>query len=260
MTEIAAHQESEDVCKPYDQFILFGDSITQMSCNQALGFAFAAELQEVYSRKMDVINRGFSGYTTSHAIKVFPKFFPSPQIANVRFMTIFFGANDACVPTHDQHVPLEQYKENLKSIIQHPATKAQNPYIIIITPPPVNEYQLEDFDSEKDTPHPSRTAAFSKMYSEAALEVGSSLNIPVADIWTAFMETTGWKEGQPLVGSRDLPSNEQFADLFTDGLHLMPAGYRIVYDEVLKVIRANWPEQAPENLPLVFPPWTQAPK
>lgn len=46
MTDLAAHQESEDVCKPYDQFILFGDSITQMSCNQALGFAFAAELQE----------------------------------------------------------------------------------------------------------------------------------------------------------------------------------------------------------------------
>lgn len=46
MTEMTAHQESEDVCKPYDQFILFGDSITQMSCNQAVGFAFAAELQE----------------------------------------------------------------------------------------------------------------------------------------------------------------------------------------------------------------------
>lgn len=260
MTDIIAHQISEDESKPYDQFILFGDSLTQMACNQALGFAFAAELQEVYSRKMDVINRGFSGYSTAHAVKCFPKFFPSPQAANVRFMTIFFGANDACVPTHDQHVPLEQYKKNLQSIIQHPATRAQNPYIIIVTPPPVNEYQLEGFDNVKGTPHPSRTAAFTKMYSEAAREVGASLNIPVADVWTAFMATTGWKEGQPLVGSRELPSNEQFASLFTDGLHLMPAGYRVVYDEVLKVIRTNWPEQAPENLPMVFPTWREAPK
>lgn len=46
MTDIIAHQSSEDESKPYDQFILFGDSITQMACNQALGFAFAAELQE----------------------------------------------------------------------------------------------------------------------------------------------------------------------------------------------------------------------
>lgn len=148
-----------------------------------------------------------------------------------------------------------------------------------MTPPPVNEYQLEGFDNVKGTPHPSRTAAFTKMYSEAAREVGASLNIPVADVWTAFMATTGWKEGQPLVGSRELPSNEQFASLFTDGwcpmstpslppiltalftgLHLMPAGYRVVYDEVLKVIRTNWPEQAPENLPMVFPTWREAPK
>ncbi|KAJ5212452.1 uncharacterized protein N7498_004098, partial [Penicillium cinerascens] len=254
------HHESEDACKPYDQFILFGDSITQMSCNQALGFAFAAELQEAYSRKLDVINRGFSGYTTAHAVKVFPKFFPSPQIANVRFMTIFFGANDACVPSHVQHVPLEQYKENLRSIIQHPATRAQNPYIIIITPPPINEYQLEGFDNEKNTPHPSRTAAFSKMYSEAAREVGASLKVPVADIWTAFMARAGWQEGQPLVGSRDLPNNEEFCSFFTDGLHLAPAGYRIVYDEVLEVIRTSWPEQDPEKLPMVFPAWIDAPK
>lgn len=27
-----------------------------------------------------------SGYTTAHAVKVFDKFFPSPQTANVRFM------------------------------------------------------------------------------------------------------------------------------------------------------------------------------
>ena len=196
-----------------------------------------------------------------------------------RQQTIFFGANDACLPSHVQHVPLEQYKENLRSIIQHPATRAQNPYIIIITPPPINEYQLEGFDNEKNTPHPSRTAAFSKMYSEAAREVGASLKIPVADIWTAFMAKAGWQEGQPLIGSRDLPNNEEFCSLFTDGmcgmlnpvnalhtnpvftgLHLAPAGYRIVYDEVLEVIRTNWPEQDPEKLPMVFPGWVEAPK
>lgn len=37
---------NEDAFKPYDQFLLFGDSITQMACNQELGFAFHAALQE----------------------------------------------------------------------------------------------------------------------------------------------------------------------------------------------------------------------
>lgn len=121
------------------------------------------------------------------------------------------------MPSHIQHVPLATYKENLQKIIQHPATKAQDPRIIIITPPPINEYQLEDFDIAKDTPHPSRTAQLAKTYAEAAKEVGASLNVPVADIWTAFMSTVGWQEGQALIGSRDVPNNEQFAKLFTDG-------------------------------------------
>ncbi|CAI7595673.1 unnamed protein product [Penicillium glandicola] len=253
-------QENEDVYKPYDQFLLFGDSITQMSCNQEIGFGFHAALQESYSRRLDVVNRGLAGYSTAHAIKVFDKFFPSPQIANVRFMTIFFGANDACVPTHDQHVPLDTYKENLKTIIQHPATRAQNPRLILISPPPVNEHQLEAFDAAKNTPFPSRTASFTKSYASAAGEVGASLNIPVVDLWSAFMKTAGWKEGEPLIGARDVPQSEALASLFTDGLHLTSAGNRIVYDELMKVIQANWPDQTPESLPMVFPSWGEAPK
>ena len=46
MTDITTSQNSEDVGRPYDQLILFGDSITEMSHNQALGFAFGAQLQE----------------------------------------------------------------------------------------------------------------------------------------------------------------------------------------------------------------------
>ena len=38
--------EVEDAGRPYDQFILFGDSITEMSHNQTLGFAFGAGLQD----------------------------------------------------------------------------------------------------------------------------------------------------------------------------------------------------------------------
>ncbi|KAJ5903350.1 GDSL Lipase/Acylhydrolase family protein, partial [Penicillium tannophilum] len=253
-------RSDEVMGKPYDQFLLFGDSITQMSSNQDLGFGFEPALQDVYCRKMDVLNRGFSGYSTAHAIKVFPKFFPSPQIATVRFITIFFGANDAAVPGHNQHVPLEQYKQNLTDIVQHPAMLAQNPHIIFITPPPVNEYQLEGFDNSKNTVHPSRTAALTRTYAEGMRELGASLNIPVVDTWSAFMASIGWKEGQPLLGSRDAPNSEAFGSLFTDGLHLTPAGYRIVSTELMNTIRANWPEQVPEVLPMVYPPWPEAPK
>jgi lysophospholipase L1-like esterase len=112
---------------------------------------------------------------------------------------------------------MDQYKENLKTIIQHPATRAQNPRLILISPPPVNEYQMERFDAEKGCPFPSRTASNTKSYAVAACEVGASLNVPVVDLWSAFMKTTGWKEGEPLVGSRDVPDNETLSSLLTDG-------------------------------------------
>jgi hypothetical protein len=44
------------------------------------------------------------------------------------------------------------------------------------------------------------------------------------------------------------------------GLHLTADGYRIVYEEVLKTIRANWADQDPEVLPMVFPAWGEAPR
>ena len=64
---------------PYDQMLLFGDSITQQSCSQANGFALTPALQDgratsvpisasaltvvwllAFIRRLDVINRGFS--------------------------------------------------------------------------------------------------------------------------------------------------------------------------------------------------------
>ncbi|RAH70583.1 SGNH/GDSL hydrolase family protein [Aspergillus aculeatinus CBS 121060] len=250
----------EQPYKPYDQILLFGDSITEFGSNQDMGFGFHAALQHAYSRRFDVVNRGLAGYATCHAIKVVSQCIPPPERANVRLMTLWFGANDSCLPAFNQYVPLEQYKENLKRIIQHPATVAQNPRILIITPPPINEYQLEFFDKGKGNPHPTRTNQNAKVYAEGARDLAASLGIPVVDVWTAFMTAVGWKEGQPLVGSRELPNDEKFARLFTDGLHLTGEGYRIVYDALMKAIEANWPDMLPQNIPMIFPPWPQAPR
>ncbi|KAL4785794.1 SGNH hydrolase-type esterase domain-containing protein [Aspergillus varians] len=247
--------------KPYDQFLLFGDSITQLSSSQELGFGLQPALQHDYSRVLDVINRGFGGYNTANAVKAFPKFFPAPETASVRFMTIWFGANDASIEsTTGQHVPLDVYKKNLAWLVQYPATVAQQPRILIITPAPVNEHQMEAFDVEKGYDHPTRKNSLTRQYAEAAREVGDSLKVPVIDLWTAFMTAAGWKEGQPLIGSSETPNNEKLASLLTDGLHFTPDGYRIVYDEIVKAIATNWPDQVPEKLPQIFPPWNEAPK
>jgi len=39
------------------------------------------------------------------------------------------------------------------------------------------------------------------------------------------------------------------------GLHLSPAGYEVLFQEVMKLIAQKWPDQMPEMLPMVLPRW-----
>ncbi|KAI9886495.1 MAG: hypothetical protein M1823_001675 [Watsoniomyces obsoletus] len=210
-----------------------------------------------YVRRLDIINRGFSGYNTSQGLKALPEFMPTPEQAKVSFMTVFFGANDACLPDSgegkSQHVPLERYRENLVNIIEHPMVKAHNPRIILIAPPPVDEYQ---FGRDKK----DRRAEHTKAYADVVWEIGTAHDVPVIDLWTLFMTKAGWsREGTALPGSKDTTKNEALRMLLSDGVHLAPEGYRILYDELQEVIRGNWSDQVPDQLPWVLPAWQEAP-
>ena len=73
---------------------------------------------------MDVVLRGYSGYNTRWALKVMERVFPAELDGGVgrspAAVTVFFGANDACLPDRCsgfQHVPVDEYKQNLRSIV-----------------------------------------------------------------------------------------------------------------------------------------------
>ncbi|KAF1847661.1 SGNH hydrolase [Cucurbitaria berberidis CBS 394.84] len=247
---------------PYPQFFLFGDSITQNSFDQNLGFGFSAALQDAYIRKLDVVNRGFSGYNTRQALQVLPSIVPSPEQATIRFLTVFFGANDCSLPDapNKQHVPLEEYQANLEKIITHPLIQAHNPRILLIAPPPINEHLWWPRDQSNGYTSVSRVASITKDYADAACKVGAKLEVPVVNLWKAFMEranfkSDAWKLGDPLPGSLDIPQNDALVALMYDGLHFQPEGYVILFQEVMKTIAEQWPDQMPEKLSTVFPGW-----
>jgi len=155
---------------------------------------------------------------------------------------------------------LDVYCENVKKFIKHPAVMAHEPRILLLTPAPINEYQADAMDVQKGYAAPQRSAENTKRYADGCREVGKALDIPVVDLWMAFMKAAGWEEGQPLTGSKGAEPSDVLERLLADGLHFNPDGYRLMFDEVMKKIREVWPEQAPENLPIVYPPWEQAPK
>ncbi|KAK6442068.1 hypothetical protein LTR95_001687 [Oleoguttula sp. CCFEE 5521] len=247
-----------------DQIILFGDSITQQSFAQDNGFAFGAELSNAYVRRLDVINRGHSGYNTEQALKVLSQIIPSTTHPNIRFLALFFGANDARLPDTpggpQQDVPLEKYRANLKSILTHPSLLAHPEIrIIVLTAPPVDERMLSAAASAffGTKMAPNRTAVNTAKYAKAAREVAKEDGVVCCDLWAAMMGRAGWREGSrgSLPGSPDEEQNAVLQSLLSDGLHFTPRGYKVLYDEVMKTIEQNWSDQMPDRLPFVLPAW-----
>lgn len=67
-----------------------------------------------------MVLRGYSGYNTRWVLKMLERVFPASQEIDPIALTVFFGANDACLPNRYsafQHVPLSEYKENLRTIV-----------------------------------------------------------------------------------------------------------------------------------------------
>ncbi|GAB7327843.1 hypothetical protein MBLNU13_g11634t2 [Cladosporium sp. NU13] len=249
-----------------DQFVLFGDSITQHSFSQQNGFAFGAELSDQYARRLDVINRGLSGYNTAQALKVLPQAIPEPQQQNVRLLTIFLGANDSRLPDTpggpQQNVPLDAFTANLHAILSHKHIAGRPDLrIILITPPPVDERMLRAADSANIPGFNGlrRTADTTAKYAEAVRQVGKDRGVHVCDVWSAMMREAGWDESStaPLPGSESADENAVLRRFFSDGLHLTPDGYRVLYHQLMALIADTWPDQLPEQLPMVLPAWNE---
>ncbi|XP_052203721.1 GDSL esterase/lipase At5g45920 [Diospyros lotus] len=221
---------------------LFGDSITEESfCDGGWG----ASLAHHFSRAADVVLRGYSGYNTRWALKVVERVFP-PELDQGRgrggcpaAVTVFFGANDACLPDRYgafQHVPLDEYKRNLHSIVlflkkQWPETK-----VILMTPPPIDEAArlLYPF-VENPGGLPERTNQAAGAYAKTCFAVAEECGIPVVDLWTKMQQFPDWQK-----------------EYLRDGLHLTQGGNRIVFEEVIK--KMGEVGLSLETLPVDLPP------
>ena len=76
------------------QFLLFGDSITQRSFQYG---GWGAHLANAYQRKVDVLNRGYSGYNSRWALQLLDRVLPAEKAGKILLATVFFGANDAAL-------------------------------------------------------------------------------------------------------------------------------------------------------------------
>ncbi len=96
----------------WPRVVLFGDSLTQFGYSSQ--GRWVSLLSDHLQRRCDVVNRGFSGYTSRNYKDLLPSIVTGETMSGVTAATLFLGANDANDPEINpvQAVPLEEYKVN----------------------------------------------------------------------------------------------------------------------------------------------------
>ncbi|XP_041668559.1 isoamyl acetate-hydrolyzing esterase 1 homolog [Cheilinus undulatus] len=219
----------------WPQVILFGDSITQFSF-QANGWG--AEISNKLARKCDVVNRGFSGYNSRWGKLILPRLISNQTSAadnNIAAITVFFGANDCALEDKNpqQHIPLQEYSENLKEISRLLAAAGVSAdRVIFITPPPLHESSWEKECILKGSPL-NRLNSVAGQYAQACVQAAGQCGADVLDLWTLMQ-----KDGQ------------DYTVYLSDGLHLSEKGNQFVAQHLWGLM-----ESRVTDLPFILPYW-----
>ncbi|KAL5725111.1 hypothetical protein ACHQM5_008291 [Ranunculus cassubicifolius] len=224
------------------QIVLFGDSITEQSFRHG---GWGSSLADTYSRKADVLVRGYGGYNTRWALFLLHHLFPPSCEKPAVAATIFFGANDAALlgrTSERQHVPIDEYKENLRKIARHLKECSPTMLVILITPPPIDEEGRFEYArslyGDKAMELSERTNETTGVYAKECVEVAKELGLSSINLWSKMQETQGWQK-----------------KFLRDGLHLTEEGNGIVHQEVVKVLSAAWMNA--DEMPYDFPHHSQ---
>ena len=151
------------------------------------------------------------------------------------------GSNDSCLNAskNNQHVPLDEYKSNLKSIISFlESLNLDRKKIILITPPCYYHEKFTDYCKKVKKPLPFKSNQETFKYSQACLEVANQEKV---DCYNFFQLTT---------------NHEKSSDNFSDGLHLSKSGAQLLYESILPLIEQKV-IQFHGSLKMNFPHYSQ---
>lgn len=205
------------------QFVLFGSSIVQLCFSHG---GWGSILSDIYSRKADIVLRGYYGWNSTRAVQVLDQVFPKDAPVQPSLVIVYFGGNDS-MGAHPSglgpHVPLPTYIENMKKIALHLKSLSDTIRIVFLTCPPVDEAKLR-LATRGIFSELVRTNELCQNYSEACIKLCKEMEVSVVDLFSAFQ-----KRG------------DELAACFTDGVHLSAEGSQIVAQEILSVLKeADW--------------------
>ncbi|XP_052805889.1 isoamyl acetate-hydrolyzing esterase 1 homolog isoform X2 [Mya arenaria] len=220
------------MAKPWPKVFLFGDSLTQYG-NSSDG-CWAALIADFLQRKCDVVNRGFSGYNTRWCKLILPKLITKEDASSVAMVTVFLGANDSVdsVRCPKQHVPLEEFSQNMRDILQYLLDIGiERQKIAVISPPSCVDSKWEAECSLRSIPFGKYNTA-TKPYAQASMAVAKEFGTQSIDLYSSMMAQEGWE------------------DMLNDGLHLSAKGSNHLFQLIKPLLLPLF-----EKLPLIMPYW-----
>lgn len=184
---------------------------------------WVASLAHHYGRRIDVYNRGYSGYNSKWGLSILDQ-----SVIHLKpdLVTLFWGANDAVLEMVIQHVPLPQYSSNLENMVLALKKHLPSVSIVLITPPPIDEMKLRKRNvnlGKQIVMDRSNERTFK--YVSAVIDIGEKYNLPVVNSFTAF-------EGENNNGKLYL----------IDGLHLNRRGNLKLFHELIRIITEVYPK------------------
>lgn len=240
--------------------VLFGDSLTQEAFGLDGQSGWASMLASAYTRRADVLNRGFSGYNTRHALEMIPRVFRTIQQDEqdrVLFCTVFLGANDSAIKGERQHVPIDEFEQNIEKIVKDIRSRLDGDTptpIILITPPPIDTDRWDAYCLKRGFGgghHLEQT----QLYGERVKSVASKL------------ESCHLLDSFTLLGGTDIATATSY---LSDGLHLNGAGNRKLFEGLYSLLQTQLPQLAPmsyddlaatyvneDGIPMEEPLWTE---
>lgn len=215
----------------WKKLIIIGDSNTQFAHGES---GWLNSISDLFQRRCDVMNRGFSGYNSDQIKIILPKLFSEFKPESISGVIVMLGSNDSAQKVLQdpiQHVELKKFSENMSYIadfiLNWGVTKER---IIFVSPPKI-------YDEKWQKVKGPNTNHFDHLVRDYALEVikiATSKSINFFDFRQAMEE----------YGSG-------YHELLHDGLHLSKKGGDLLFKGLLPFLQEN----ILNDLKINFPDW-----
>lgn len=240
--------------------VVVGDGLTESSFSATDGKGFGQQLQRLYTRRADVLNRGFGGFLTEWMADpetMLPTLFPPKCESRTRLAIVFLGVKDSVTETASKawgrpYVSPEAFEAAVDRIVAQ-AQESGARRVVLVTPPPVCDVLCSKPGTDVSTL--ARNTANSQRYVDALRRVAERRDTATGaakktagDASDNSNDADGTKVRVLDIFSawpRDAPTDWPQKYLHTDRLHLSSGGHQRLLDDLLALLQSEMPEVAP---------------